>query len=154
MMGEVMQYKRKPFLLFILTFLCIGLSGCGEKKQALQDGYYIAEMAEYHLGWKEFVSLCVSNGQLVSVEYNARNASGFIKSWDMNYMRKMESITGAYPNMYTRNYAAQFLEKQDTNTIDAISGASSSWGSFKQLADAALQQAKKGDCSVTIVTIE
>ena len=134
-----------------LILLCIELSSCGKKGQELKDGYYIAEMSEYDFGWKEFVSLCISNGQLVSVEYNAKNSSGFIKSWDMNYMRNMETVTGAYPNMYTRTYAAEFLEKQNVEEIDAISGASSSWGKFKKLALAALNQAKKGDSSIVIV---
>lgn len=148
-MEKIIKRKRIYSMLFIL--FCIGLSGCGKKEQELKDGYYTAEMSEYDFGWKEFVSLCVSNGQLVSVEYNARNSSGFIKSWDMNYMRNMEAVTGAYPNMYTRTYAAEFLEKQKVEEIDAISGASSSWGKFKKLVNAALEQAEKGDNSIVIV---
>lgn len=148
-MEKIIKRKRIYSMLFIL--FCIGLSGCGKKEQELKDGYYTAEMSEYDFGWKEFVSLCVSNGQLVSVEYNARNSSGFIKSWDMNYMRNMEAVTGAYPNMYTRTYAAEFLEKQKVEEIDAISGASSSWGKFKKLVNAALEQAENGDNSIVIV---
>ena len=64
----------------------------------------------------------------MSVEYNAENASGFIKSWDNAYMQTMLHSNGTYPNQYTREYAGQLLEKQEAGEIDALSGASSSCG--------------------------
>ena len=45
-------------------------------------------------------------GSIVSVEYNAENASGFIKSWDNAYMQTMLHTNGTYPNEYTRYYAS------------------------------------------------
>ena len=93
----------------------------------------------------------VKGGSIVSVEYNAENASGFIKSWDNAYMQNMLHSNGTYPNEYTRNYAGQLLEGQGKGQIDAISGASSSHDSFKKLAAAVLEQAKKGDSDVVIV---
>ena len=41
------------------------------------------------------------------MEYNAENASGFIKSWDNAYMQTMLHAQGTYPNEYTRSYANQ-----------------------------------------------
>ncbi len=93
----------------------------------------------------------VKGGAIVSVEYNAENASGFIKSWDNAYMQNMLHSNGTYPNEYTRNYAGQLLENQGKGEIDAISGASSSWGSFQKLAAAVLEQARKGDSSIVQV---
>ncbi len=146
--------QKSTVLLLAAVLLCVGFTGCGNKDEALQDGYYSAEMSDYAHGWKEFVSICVSNGQLVTVEYNAKNESGFIKSWDMNYMRNMESIAGTYPNLYTRTYAAELLEVGNAEDIDAVTGASTSWITFKQLAAAALDQAVKGDSSKVIVQSE
>lgn len=143
--------KKTGALLLIVVLLCMCFTGCGDKEGQLQDGYYSAEASEYSHGWKEFVSICVSNGKLVTVEYNAKNESGFIKSWDMNYMRNMEGITGTYPNMYTRTYAADFLSKGDAQAVDMVTGASSSGAKFKLLAAAALEQAEKGDTSKIIV---
>ena len=82
--------KKTGLLLLIAALLCICFTGCGDKEGQLQDGYYSAEASDYSHGWKEFVSICISNGKLVTVEYNAKNESGFIKSWDMNYMRTKE----------------------------------------------------------------
>ena len=68
-------------LLLLLT-----LTACGPGS-ALQDGYYTAQAAQFSHGWKEFVTIMVKGGEVVSVEYNAENASGFIKSWDNAYMQ-------------------------------------------------------------------
>ena len=87
---------------------------------------------------------------IVSVEYNAENASGFIKSWDNSYMQTMLHTNGTYPNEYTRYYAKQLLEQQGEGSIDAVTGASSSHASFQILAQAVLEQARKGDSSIVI----
>ncbi len=137
----------RTLLPLLLVFL---LAGCG-KTEGLQDGYYTAQASEYHFGWKEYVTIIVKGGRIVSVEYNAENASGFIKSWDNAYMQTMLHSTGTYPNEYTRYYAGQLLEGQGEDEIDALSGATSSYGSFQKLEAAVLEQAKKGDSSIALV---
>lgn len=135
--------------LVILTLLC----ACGSTTTdaALQDGYYTAQAAEFSHGWKEYITIMVKGGNIVSVEYNALNASGFIKSWDSNYMQNMLHSNGTYPNEYTRYYANQLLEGQGNGSIDALSGASSSHASFQKLATTVLEQARQGDSTVVIV---
>ena len=127
------------------------LTACGSDGTALQDGYYTAQAAEYSHGWEEYISLMVKDGSIVSVEYNAENASGFIKSWDNAYMQAMLHAQGTYPNQYTRYYAGQFLEGQGQGSIDALTGATSSYGSFQKLTAAVLEQARKGDSSIVFV---
>ena len=142
----------KRILAFILTLLMMVLllTACGDQTQ-LQDGYYTAQMSEYSHGWREYITILVKGGSIVSVEYNAENASGFIKSWDNAYMQTMLHSNGTYPNEYTRYYAGQLLEGQGKGGIDAISGASSSHKTFQVLARAVLEQARKGDSSIAIV---
>ncbi len=142
--------KRITAILFALL-LALSLSACGEQ-EALQDGYYTAQMAQYSHGWREYITILVKGGSIVSVEYNAENASGFIKSWDNAYMQTMLHSNGTYPNEYTRNYASQLLEGQGQGQIDAITGASSSHSTFQQLAQAVLEQARKGDSSIVLVS--
>lgn len=137
----------RTLLPLLLVFL---LAGCG-KTEGLQDGYYTAQASEYHFGWKEYVTIIVKGGRIVSVEYNAENASGFIKSWDNAYMQTMLHSNGTYPNEYTRYYAGQLLEGQGEDEIDALSGATSSYGSFQKLEAAVLEQAKKGDSSIALI---
>jgi major membrane immunogen (membrane-anchored lipoprotein) len=133
----------------------LALSSCEEAGRGpLRDGYYTAEARDFDShGWKEFVTLGVDNGRINSVEYNAKNASGFIKSWDMDYMRAMNAADGTYPNEYTRYYGEQLLQKQDAAAVDALSGATHSYGSFNLLAGRALDKAKTGDTSVSLVNI-
>jgi major membrane immunogen (membrane-anchored lipoprotein) len=140
--------------LFLFTAL-FTLAGCGKTitSLALHDGYYTAEMTDYDdHGWREFVSIHVNNSRIDTVEYNARNASGFIKSWDPEYMRLMNAIDGTYPNEYTRFYATALLASQDPDSIDAISGATNSYHTFILLAEAVLEQARAGIKQVAFIT--
>ena len=144
--------KIKTCVVLIFLLSCTLLVSCGNTGK-LKDGYYKAETSEYDHGWKEFVSVCVMEGNIVSVEYNAKNASGFIKSWDIAYMRNMNKVNGTYPNEYTRNYAQQFLEAQNAGQVDALSGARSSAGKFEKLTTAVFEQAEKGDTTIAVIDV-
>ncbi len=144
---------KRILSLVLLLLMLVSLTACGNKTE-LKDGYYTAQAAEFSHGWKEYITILVKGGSIVSVEYNAENASGFIKSWDNAYMQNMLHSNGTYPNEYTRYYAAQLLEGQGNKDIDALTGATSSYGSFQKLAEAVLEQARKGDSSIVIVDTE
>ena len=88
--------KRIFMILLSLLLLTFLLTACGEQ-EGLQDGYYTAQAAEFNFGWKEYITIMVKDGSIVSVEYNAENASGFIKSWDNAYMQTMFHANGTYP---------------------------------------------------------
>lgn len=141
--------KRVLSLALIFVFI-VSLTACSNKTE-LQDGYYTAQASEFNHGWKEYITIMVKGGSIVSVEYNAENASGFIKSWDNAYMQTMLHSNGTYPNEYTRYYAQQLLDDQNEDTIDALTGASTSCSSFQKLSKAVLEQAKKGDSSIVFV---
>ena len=138
---------RRIFTMLLSLLLVLLLTACGNQA-GLQDGYYTAQASEFSHGWKEYITILVKGGSIISVEYNAENASGFIKSWDNAYMQTMLHANGTYPNEYTRYYANQLLEGQGEGTIDAITGATSSHGSFQILAQAVLEQARRGDSSI------
>ncbi len=141
--------KRILSIVLLLVFM-LSLTACGEQT-GLQDGYYTAQASEFSHGWKEYITIMVKGGSIVSVEYNAENASGFIKSWDNTYMQTMLHANGTYPNEYTRYYAGQLLEGQGEGQIDALTGATSSYGSFQKLAVAVIEQAKQGDSRIVVV---
>ena len=142
---------RRIVLLPLCLLLAASLLTACSRQAGLQDGYYTAQAAEFDFGWKEYITILVKGGSIISVEYNAENASGFIKSWDNAYMQTMLHTNGTYPNEYTRYYAGQLLEGQGKGEIDAITGASSSHGSFQKLAQAVLEQARRGDSSIVFV---
>ena len=142
--------KRMLAMFLSLLLTSVFLTACGGQA-GLQDGYYTAQAAEFSHGWKEYITILVKGGSIISVEYNAENASGFIKSWDNAYMQTMFHAEGTYPNEYTRYYANQLLERQGKGEIDALAGATSSYGTFQILAQAVLEQARQGDSSIMIV---
>ncbi len=149
-MKQVSKKMNPVKIMLCLLLLCSALSvcGCGSK---MKDGFYTAEMSEYSHGWKEYLCIMVKDGTITYAEYNAKNSSGYIKSWDNAYMENMITVNGTYPNEYTRNYVSQLLETQDPESVDAISGASSSGANFKKLSAAAIRQAVKGDPSTIVV---
>ena len=149
-MGEK---KLKLMSAICCMLACLLVSGCSSQqaKAKWKDGYYTAMMEEYDFGWKEYVTICVKDNKIVSVEFNAKNESGFIKAWDNAYMKQMNPVSGTYPNQYTRYYASEFLAKQGTDEIDMMAGASHSGGNFHKLAAAVLECAEKGDTEIAIV---
>lgn len=146
--------KRKLLFLAIVWILVAFLSACSGNASDLHTGYYSAEAASFDThGWKEYITIYVSDNTIVTVEYNARNASGFIKSWDLDYMRTMMAKEGTYPNEFTRGYSVSLLNWQDSESIDAITGATNSYHTFQLLAEAAIGQSKAGDKQMALVEI-
>ncbi|MDE6202354.1 MAG: FMN-binding protein [Lachnospiraceae bacterium] len=140
--------KRK--ICFVLLTAALFLGGCGSQGE-IKDGFYTAEMSGYSHGWKEYVCIMVKNNKIVYTEFNAKDASGYIKAWDNAYMQNMEPVSGTYPNEYTRYYAAELIEKQTSSGIDTLTGATTSGNNFIQLTAAAIEQAKKGDADTVVV---
>jgi len=140
--------------LCLLIFLALACEKNNTKK-TFKDGYYSAEAADYDsYDWKEFILIYVNNGNIVTVEYNAKNSSGFIKSWDPEYMRVMNASSGTYPNKYARIYTTALLHVQDPALVDVVSGATHSYYSFIQLAEAALEQARQGTKQIAFVKLQ
>lgn len=144
---------KKAILLMTVCCTAALITAC-QSSAKMQDGYYTAQAEEFSHGWKEYITIVVKNDKIISAEYNAENASGFIKSWDNAYMKNMKGLQGTYPNDYTRNYAAQLIALQNPAEVDTITGASTSGNSFRILASAVIEQAKLGDSSITTVKTE
>ena len=145
------MYFKKIFVIlsFFLFFLLISCSGI---ISSLKDGYYTAEMAEFDAnGWKEYITICVSGGKIIHIEYDASNSAGFIRSWDMEFMSEMNVANGIYPNAYTRFYGSELLKNQNYSGIDSISGATNSYNLFLMLAQAALDNARTGKTGISKV---
>ena len=144
------MWKKNRIVWLATIALCLCLTGCGSEK-GMKNGYCTAEMKEYDYGWKEYVCIFVKNNTIVSIEFNAKNASGFIKAWDNAYMENMKPVSGTYPNEYTRLYGSRLLESQDIEEVDVVSGATSSGGNFYKLVNAAVEQAREGNSEVAVV---
>lgn len=145
-------YSGKRIMCLVLIFMFLLVSGCGGSK--MKDGFYTAEMSDYSNGWKEYLCIMVKDDAIVYAEFNAKNPSGYIKAWDNAYMRNMNAAQGTYPNEYTRAYVSQLVSGQTPDSIDTVTGASSSGNNFRKLSAAVVEQAKKGDSTTIIVESE
>jgi len=148
-----MKTRSLSFVTMILI-LALLFSACSQDSSRMQDGYYTAEAASFDMyGWKEYITIYVSDNKIVTVEYDAQNASGFLKSWDMVYMRTMSATAGTYPNEYARAYKVALLNWQNPDEIEAVQGATAFHNSFQMLAEAAIAQARAGDKQVILIEL-
>lgn len=142
---------RQKIIIFISGLLVCAFLLAGCSRNTMKDGYYTAEMSDFSNGWREYVCIQVKDDNIVSAEFNAKDKSGFIKAWDNEYMRNMESMAGTYPNKYTREYVQQLIQGQKNTKVDAVTGATGSGENFEKLVEAVIQQAKKGDSKTVMV---
>jgi len=139
-------------VIMILCIITVSFGGCAGQAAGLQDGYYTAEATHFGAdGWKEYITIYVSDSKIIAVEYDAYNASGLVRSWDIKNMRAMKAAVGAYPNEYTRLYAQSLVDLQDPAVLDMITGATYSGGLFLLLAEAVIEKAKAGDKHMALV---
>lgn len=143
----------KKYFFIALLSIAVLLCGCGSSSK-MKDGFYTAEMSDYSMGWKEYLCIMVKDDTIVYAEFNAKDASGYIKAWDNSYMEIMSTYSGTYPNEYTRYYVSKLIETQDSGSVDTLTGATSSGGNFAKLSAAVIEQAVKGDSSTIIVESE
>lgn len=137
-----------------MAALVMVFPGCAGSELEMQPGYYTAEAADYDsYGWKAFMTIYVSGDSIVTIDYDARNASGLLRSWDEHFMKEMYDIQGVYPNQYIREYCNALLNRQSPERVDAVSGATYSLNNFRMLAQAAITQARAGDKSVALVEL-
>ncbi len=141
----------KKYFCMMLIVMTLLISGCGSK---MKDGFYTAEMSDYSFGWKEYLCILVKDGDIVYAEFNAKDPSGYIKSWDNAYMENMGTLSGTYPNEYTRYYVAELIESQNSEDIDTLTGATTSGSNFTRLAAAVTKQAVRGKSTTIIVESE
>ncbi len=140
----------KKYICLGLIFLTVLLSGCSSSAK-MKDGFYTAEMSDYSNGWKEYLCIIVKDDTIVYAEFNAKNPSGYIKAWDNAYMQNMAAYSGTYPNEYTRNYVSQLIAGQSSDSVDTVTGATSSGNNFLKLSEAVINQAIKGDSTTAVV---
>jgi len=140
-------------LAVLLLFFAV-LPGCAHDETVLHDGYYSAVAASFNnSGWKEFVTLYVYNNRIVTVEFNARNPSGLILSWDGMTLRSLKSKMRQHPNLVIRKYSQELVNRQRPENIRKITGDEYFYDSFIALAAAAMARARAGDKSVADVQL-
>jgi major membrane immunogen (membrane-anchored lipoprotein) len=138
---------RKYIFLFLVLILFI-ISGCKTSSNAAyKNGTYYAISSKDDKGAFAEVSIIVKDDKVMDCIFITRQKDGSVK--DANYGK----INGEISNrdFYDKaqlavramdSYAKQFIEKQNLNEIDIVSGATIAYEQFIEAAKEALKQAK------------
>jgi major membrane immunogen (membrane-anchored lipoprotein) len=120
----------------------------------MHDGYYTAKGNGYDDdGWEDFLTIYVSDNQIVTVEFNARTKYGFIRSWDLDYQRRQQAESGLHPSEYLRTFTTELLNLQNPANVLVVAGAEKQHAIFQLLAETAIVQAKAGDKTIAMVDL-
>ncbi|MDR3279100.1 MAG: hypothetical protein LBT23_01180 [Synergistaceae bacterium] len=146
-----MKFSR---LAIAIMFFAFSLVGSESRADEMRNGYYAAEATGYDAeGWKDFITIYVSDNRIVNVEYNARNSCGFIRSWDLDYQRRLKAEIGMNTGEYVRTYTYELINRQDPAKVLVLTGAERPHKVFQLLAEAAIAQAKAGDKRMAFVDL-
>jgi major membrane immunogen (membrane-anchored lipoprotein) len=138
----------------VIALFALLLAGCQGAGGEMRDGYYTAKAARYdNEGWKDFLTIYVSGNHIVTVEFNARTSSGFVRSWDPVYQRKELEVSGLHPSKYLRTYTTELLNLQNPGNVLVVAGAERQHKAFQLLAAAAIAQAKLGEKTIAVVEL-
>jgi len=135
---------KKVLALVLTLVLAMGVFvGCGGSK--LTDGTYKAEGAADEHGWVEFAEVVVKDGKISSVNFDAVNGEGTLKSEDETYKNNMLNYGGTtHPAEFYTALEEQYMEKQDSTKMDTIAGATTSSGNIVKLLAEVEKQIKAG----------
>ena len=145
--------------MLLVAAMAVGLfSGCGGKKEAsYKDGTYTAQSSLFVAEDGEdeeagngygVVTITVKDNVITDCEFTTYMTDGTVK--DEEYGKKDGEIANQdYYNKAQRavkasqNYAEQLAAKGSLDKVDAISGATISYGEFVEAVKEALKQARK-----------
>lgn len=105
----------------------------------LQDGVYKATKPDFdEYGWKGFVEITVENGKIAAAKYDEVNAQGQFKSADEAYLKEFKEETQNDLLESMVKLQNSLVEVQNPDMVDAVSGATYTSYTFKELAAEAL----------------
>jgi major membrane immunogen (membrane-anchored lipoprotein) len=146
--------RRLVYAIAVIAISVPLLTGCQGRDGVMRDGYYTAEATGYDgEGWKDFLTVYVSDNKIVTVEFNARTRFGFLRSWDPDYQRRERAETGLHPSEYLRTYTGELLNLQNPAKVLVVAGAERQHRTFQLLTEAAIIQAQAGDKTIALVDL-
>jgi major membrane immunogen (membrane-anchored lipoprotein) len=104
-------------------------------------------------GWKDYLTVYVKNGTIITAEYNAFNQTGLLRSWDTDYLKSIYKPGLQSPNHYPRQYCSFLVAVQDPDRIQTIDGGRKTHEIFVLLAKSALDYSRQGKNEIAEVTL-
>jgi len=105
---------------------------------AFTDGTFNAEGEADERGWTPTIEITVNSGRITKVNYDEVNAEGKKKSEDVEYGKNMKNASGVTPAEAYEQLETSLIDTQDPDSVEMVSGATTSSESFKELANEAL----------------
>lgn len=119
-----------------------------------KDGTYTATYDRNDVrNWKAFVEITVKNGKITEAKYDYTNDKGEIRTDNKGYSDAFKAANGYTPKDGFAKLAKSLTEVQDAEKVDTLTGATHSTKNFKQLAAAALENAKNGNTAKAVVPL-
>jgi major membrane immunogen (membrane-anchored lipoprotein) len=142
------------------VFLVSSLAACSGAMVPLQDGVYRAETAEFDTrGYKDFLTLTITDGALADAVYDAEKEDGTLKSEDEKYAKDMQAVQETNPTKVAQDLIIQLLAAEDASAagtpipegVDAVAGATYSSGTFNALLEALLPAVQSGETDTVVI---
>ena len=146
---------KKFFIISIIISAQI-FSGCGEEKTVVpppaknfdlsgaKDGIYTVESSRDEKLGKSILNLTINDGKITNVEFTGYDLFGNEKNESYGSMLSEGDYKKAQIAVKAiKIYPQQLLETQNLDEVDAISGASVSYGQFVETVEKAVADAKK-----------
>lgn len=144
---------KKNVIILILILTVALINGCTSKPSYVDGTYKAKYVAPDSRGWTPYFQIIVKNKKISSCTFDAVNKEGNLKSKDAEYNAEMKAKAGTSPAEYSIELVQSLVSAQDPNKVDSVSGATASSKSFKALATAATDKAKKGDQTETMLAV-
>ncbi|HHY41268.1 MAG TPA: FMN-binding protein [Thermoanaerobacterales bacterium] len=150
--------RKLPIVVLVALLIITLVAGCGGKKQQEQtppdqssqqqpaeeqvsydDGVYFAQKADFDdHGWKAMATVIVKDGKITEVFYDEINEEDTLKSFDPEYAANMKNKSGTTPLDAYNKLEQDLIAKQNPEQVDAVTGATHSSDTFKELVKEAL----------------
>ncbi len=144
---------RKILAVLLVFTLVATLTGCGGGSD-MQDGTYRAEYGSFDdYGWKDFVELTITDGEITNVIADCVNEAGDFKSEDEEYAATMtEYGSPITPDAFYPLLEESLMNTQNPGDIDMVANATDSSTATKLLASELISKnVKDGDSEVLVV---
>ncbi|WZL72267.1 FMN-binding protein [Clostridiaceae bacterium 35-E11] len=157
---------KKLLTLGLVLMLVLSLfAGCAQKTEApateteapatdtvYTDGTYFATYSHIDShGWRPQVEITIEDGKITKAMMDYVKPDGSLKSKDEKYAETMKSKSGTAPAEAYAQLNEDLVAKQDITKVDSVSGATHSAEWFVEMTTAALEKAKTGDTSETVL---
>ncbi|MDR2350567.1 MAG: hypothetical protein LBF41_08135 [Deltaproteobacteria bacterium] len=144
----------RALCVFVFLLGAVLTSSCSGSKNELKDGYFTAEAMDYDAGgWKDYLTVYVNNGKITIVEFDAKNKSGFRRSWDMDYLLDWQSANGVNLANYVIAYQKSLVTLQNPKSVNPVPGSGELHRVFTALAEKAIARAREGKSDVGYVKL-